>query len=228
MADNDRVHLDRLTALVRPVPLLDLVTCLCRWLQDAHEAAADLQPLRRGNRRGNWHNNTSFGTDRYQYLLSTASSLTADLPDLEVAPAFQTVLLKLERVGIYQFQAASGPYGSFGDASELRRELFATSEEQALLSRTDAWLGGRAQLLLPWSGTEEHGLTDAWIGQGGLEDNRITWSWLIRLQDVAGRDYGLPGQLTVPMPLDPNAFDQPQPALPMRPRTEAPSGSTAH
>ncbi len=218
---DDPAHVRALAALIRPVEVLDFISGICRWLQDAHDAAADLQPLRKNTYRGNWNNNTSFGTDRHQYLLATASSLTVDFPDLDVDSAFQSVLLKLDHVGVYQFHVDS-PFGSLSDSSELRRELLAPGDDIALLSRRDAWLTGRELLLLPWSGTEELGLTDAWAGQGTMYDNRMRWDWLVRLQDVAASQAPLAPML----PLDPEAFDQPQPELPLRPRTERPSGST--
>jgi hypothetical protein len=222
---NNWADVDRFAALIRPVPVIDFVGCVCRWLQDAHEAAAELQPLRKTHHRGNWDNNTSFGTDRYQYLLSTAQSLSSELPDLEAVPGFQSVLLRLGKVGVYQFQAPTGPHGSFSDASDLRRELFEASQRDELFSRRDAWLGGRQLLLLPWQGTEEDGLTATWVGQGTLEDNRIDWEWLIRLQDLVEDGYGLFGIPGPSEPLDPGAFEQPQPMLPIRPRTEIPSAS---
>jgi hypothetical protein len=214
---------DRLTKLIQPVPVVDFAAVICRWLQDAHEAAAELQPIRRSNHRGNWDNNTSFGTDRHQYLLSTADSLTGELPTLEVHAAFQSVLLKFERVGIYQYHAPSGPYGSLGEASDLRRELFTQDMYEALFSRADVWLNHRERLFLPWSGTEEVGLTEAWVGQGSLRDNRMSWSWLLKLQDVLDGTALAPVGETVP--LDPAAFEQTQPALPIKPRAERPAGS---
>jgi hypothetical protein len=220
---DDPTHLDRFAALIKPVPAVEFVSTICRWLQDAHEAAAELQPIRRSNHRGNWDNNTSFGTDRHQYLLSTAESLVADLPALEVDQAFQSVLLKLERVGIYQYHAPAGPYGSIGEASDLRRELFTAEITDALFSRADAWLNHRVRLFLPWSGTEELGLTDAWIGQGLLRENHISWTWLLRLQDVLDGTALTPVGETVP--LDPAAFEQVQPMLPIKPRAERPAGS---
>lgn len=206
--------------------MVDFVATMCRWLRDAHEAAAVLQPLRK-NHRGSWRNNTSFGIDRYQYLLGTADSLTAELPGLEVDAAFQSVLLKLDRVGIYQFQAPAGPRGSVSDASDLRRELLEADDGFALIRRRDAWLGGRELLLLPWQGTEQDGLTSAWVGQGSLPygENRIAWDWLIHLQDLVGEGMGLfefPGLATPP---DPAAFEQPQPTLPIRPRSARPSAA---
>jgi hypothetical protein len=216
-------NLDRLAQLIEPVPLLDFTTAVCAWLQDAHEAAAELQPLRRASPRGNWDNNTSFGTDRYQYLRATAGSLTAALPDVEVDSSFQSVLLKLGRVGIYQLQSATGPHGSLAGASDLRRELLTTNGDQALLSRRDIWLAGRELLFLLWNGTEEHGLTGAWAGQGELFDNHIEWSWHVRLQDLdAGIELPRPAE-----PLDPTIFDLPEPELPIRARAERRSGSTS-
>jgi hypothetical protein len=230
MAENDAADVDRLAALLRPVPLLDFITHVCQWLQDAHDAAADLQPLRKNNHRSNWNNSTSFGTDRHQYLLNTAESLNVDMPEMEVAADFQSVLLKLDRVGIYQFHMPSGPRGSVGDASDLRRQLLSLSEDDALFSRPDAWLRGRELLLLPWTGTEDGGLTDTWAGQGLLDDNHISWQWVVRLQDIAEGGYGHPGHLVPAAQADlfgPDAFDQPQPALPLAPRAEPRHGTTS-
>lgn len=226
MAENDPAHLDRLGHLVRPAPLADFAATLCRWLQDAHEAAAELQPHRRGNHRGGWSNNTSFGTDRYQYLLATAESLTNELPNLEVDSSFQSVLLKFPKAGVYQMQVASGPNGSLAQASDLRRELLTPNGDLTLISRRDIWLGDRQLLFLIWSGTEDVGLTGAWIGQGELYENHIDWDWKINLLEVA--EGGRFGPVAVPKqagPLDPTIFDVPEPALPIRPRFERPSGS---
>jgi hypothetical protein len=220
------IDVDRFTALIRPVSAVDFVSVMRQWLQDAHEAAAGLQQLRK-NHRGSWSNNTSFGTDRYQYLLNTAESLGADLPGLEVDAAFQSVLLKLEKVGIYQFQAPAGPRGSVSDASDLRRELLEADEGLALFRRRDAWLDGRELLLLPWQGTEQDGLINAWIGQGYLpqDDNRIAWDWLIPMLDLIGDGVGLFELPGLTAPPDPGAFEQPQPALPIRPRADRPSAA---
>ncbi|MFI7673363.1 hypothetical protein [Actinophytocola sp. NPDC049390] len=206
--------MDRLANLIDPVPLLDLTTAVCRWLQDAHEAAAELQRARRGGPRGDWQNNTSFGVDRYQYLLATAGSLTAEIPDLQVDPAFQSILLKLPRVGIYQFQVPAGPHGSLGDTSELRRELLTGIDDHGLISRPEIWLGGRDRLFLVWNGSEEHGLTGAWIGQGEMLEKRMDWEWLFSVQDVTGA-VGIPRQTG---PLDPAIFELSEPMLPLRPR----------
>ncbi|MET0136471.1 MAG: hypothetical protein ABW215_23030 [Kibdelosporangium sp.] len=217
---NDPAHVDRLAALLRPVELFDFVHHICLWLQDAHEAAAELQPLRKNSHRGNWNNNTSFGTDRHQYLLNTAPSLHAFIPPMEIDPAFQSVLLKLGQVGVYQFQTAAGPYGSLADASDLRRELMTFQEDGSLFSRRESWLAGRRLLLLPWSGAEESGLTDTWAGEGVLVDNHIVWEWLVRLQDIADDAHGGLGLTTTPDPVGPTLFEQPQPEIPLRPRAE--------
>lgn len=232
MPENDPGHVDRLAGLIAPVALLDFVTHIRRWLEDAHDAAAELQPLRKNGHRGNWNNNTSFGTDRHQYLLNTAHSLTVDLPRMEIDPAFQSVLLKLDRVGIYQFHVTGGPHGSLGDTSDLRRELLAPREDESLIGRRDAWLGDRQLLLLPWSGTEAGGLTDTWAGQGVLTDNRIIWDWLVRMRDIADGGYGHPshpadlsGPQDLVHPFRPSLFDQPEPDLGLRPRDEQATGS---
>jgi hypothetical protein len=205
---------DRLAHLIEPVPLLDFTSVICRWLQDAHEAAAELQQLRRNGARGSWQNNTSFGVDRYQFLLSTASSLTGELPDLQVDSAFQSVLLKLPQVGIYQLQVPAGPYGSLGDTSELRRELLTGADDNGLISRPEIWFAGRERLFLVWNGSEEHGLTGAWAGQGEMLEKRIDWEWLVSLHDLTS-SVGVPRQTG---PLDPTIFDLPEPMLPLRPR----------
>lgn len=219
---NDPQHVDRLTALLHPVPVLDFIATFTRWLQDAHETAASVQATRRSGPRGNWENNTSFGTDRYQFLRETAGSLSGELPGLEVDTAFQAVLLKLPRVGMYHLLMPSGPHGSLGDASDLRRELFGAGDEAGLFSRRDALLSSRELLFLPWHGTEAVGLTGAWAGQGILQgDNHIDWQWYVDLREL-GAD------LAPDIPagrLAPDAFGLPQPMLPLRPRIEAPAAS---
>ena len=218
---NDPQHVDVLTSLLHPVPVLDFIATFTRWLQDAHETAASFQPGRTGP-RGSWRNNTGFGTDRYQFLRGTAGSLTGELPGLEVDGAFQSVLLKLPRVGMYQLLMPAGPHGSLGDASDLRRELFGAGDDEGLISRRDAWLSGRELLFLPWHGTEAVGLTGLWAGQGMLQDdNHIDWQWCVDLRELgAGLAPDIPaGRLA------PDAFGLPQPMLPLRPRVEAPAAS---
>ena len=216
---NDPQHVDRLTSLLHPVPVLDFITTLGRWLQDAHETAAGLQPVRRNGPRGSWANNTSFGTDRYQFLRETAGSLAGELPGLEVDSAFQAVLLKLPRVGMYHLLMPAGPYGSLGDASDLRRELFGAGDDLGLFSRRDALLTSRQLLFLPWTGTEALGLTGLWAGQGVLlpEDSHIDWQWCVDLRELGT---GLAPEIPAGrLPAD--AFGLPQPMLPLRPRSEA-------
>lgn len=208
--------MDRLAHLIDPVPLPTFVSAICEWLQDAHDAAADLQRVRRSGPRGDWHNPHSFGTDRYQFLVRTAGSLTAVLPELQVESAFQTVALKLPRVGIYQMQVHGGPNGSLADASDLRRELLNSRDHQGLFSRPDALFGDRERLTLLWTGTEKDGLTGAWIGQGELVENHIDWFWRESLHDITGAA-GIPRQTG---PLDPAIFDLPEPMLPLRPRDQ--------
>jgi hypothetical protein len=205
---------DRLAHLIDPVPLPTFVSAICEWLQDAHDAAADLQRVRLSGPRGNWNNPHSFGTDRYQFLVKTAGSLTAVLPDLQVESAYQTIALKLPKVGIYQMQVHGGPTGSIADASDLRRELLNSHESQALFSRPEALFGDRERLTLLWTGTEKDGLIGAWIGQGELVENHIDWSWRESLHDVTGAA-GIPRQTG---PLDPAIFDLSEPTLDLRPR----------
>src|SRR3954464_10277597 len=154
-------NVDRLAALVHPVSLTDFVATVGQWLRDAHEAAQELQPFRRQNPRGSWENNTSFGTDRYQYLLRTAASLVADLPDLEVETAYQSVLFKLPRVGVYPLSVPHGPDGPV-EARDLRRQLVEQRQEWALFDRRYAVLGERQVVLMPWSGSAQDGLTGVW------------------------------------------------------------------
>jgi hypothetical protein len=219
---NDPQHVDQLTALLHPVAVPEFIASVAAWLQDAHDAAASLQPGRTGP-RGSWRNNTSFGTDRYQYLRATADSLIGELPGLEVDAAFQSVLLKLPRVGMYQLLMPAGPDGSLGDASDLRRELFGAGEHEGLISRREAWLSGRVLLFLPWHGTEAVGLTGLWAGQGMLQDdNHIDWQWRVDLRELAAA-ITPPSQERRRVP---DAFGPAtQPELPLRPRTEAPAAS---
>jgi hypothetical protein len=214
---------DRLTSLLHPVPVLDFIATTISWLREAHETAAGLQRARQHGPRGSWANNTSFGTDRYQYLRESAGSLAGELPGLEVDEAFQSVLLKLPRVGMYQLLMPAGPHGSLGDASDLRRELFGAGEDEGLISRRDAWLSGRELLFLPWNGTEALGLTGLWGGQGMLqEDNHIEWEWCVDLRELGSR-------LAPDTPagrLAPDTFGlSAQPTLPLRPRTETPAAA---
>ena len=206
--------MDRLANLIDPVPVPTFVSAICALLQDAHDAAADLQRVRLSSPRGNWNNPMSFGTDRYQFLVRTAGSLTAAIPELQVDTAFQTVALKLPKVGIYQMQVHGGPLGSLADASDLRRELLNSRDHQALFSRPDALFGDRERLTLLWTGSERDGLTGAWIGQGELVDNHIDWSWRESLHDVTGAA-GIPRQTG---PLDPAIFELSEPTLDLRPR----------
>jgi len=205
---------DRLANLIDPVPVPTFVAAVCEWLQDAHDAAADLQRVRLSGSRGNWNNPMSFGTDRYQFLVRTAGSLTAAIPELQVDKAFQTIALKLPNVGIYQMQVHGGPHGSLADASDLRRELLNSRDHQALFSRPDALFGDRERLTLLWTGSEKDGLTGAWIGQGELVDNHIDWSWRESLHDITGAA-GIPRQTG---PLDPAVFELSEPTLDLRPR----------
>jgi hypothetical protein len=219
---NDQKHMEYLATLLRPHEIVEFTAVLCRWLHDAHETAADLQPARRNSSRGNWDNNTSFGTDRYQYLRATASSLVGELPGLMVDTSFQALLLKLPKVGMYPLLMPSGPDRSLGDASELRRELFGAGDGEGLFPRLDAWFSGRERLFLPWNGTEAVGLTGLWAGQGTLqEDNHIDWTWRVQLYDVASR---LAAAVPSGRPA-PDAFGLPQPMLPLRPRSEAPAAT---
>lgn len=212
--------MDRLAHLIEPVPLPDFTAAVVRWLQDAHDAAAELNQARRHGPRGNWHNNTSFGVDRHQFLLSTAGTLTAELPDLQVDLAFQSVLLKLPRVGVYQLQVPAGPWGSLGDTSELRRELLTSTDDHSLISRPEIWLAGREKLFLVWNGTEEHGLTGAWAGQGEMLEKRIDWDWVVCLHDLTSSA----GVIRQTGPLDPTIFDLPEPTLDLRPRRDSDEG----
>ncbi|SMD26673.1 hypothetical protein [Kibdelosporangium aridum] len=225
MTGNDPAHVERLAALLRPVDLLDFVLAIRRWLQEAHEEAAELQPLRK-NYRGTWSNNVSFGTDRHQYLLQQAHTLHGDIPELDVDSSFQSVLLKVGRVGVYQFNAPKGPRQSIGEVSDLRRELLTSAEDMSLFGRPYAWLSGREPLLLPWSGTETDGLTESWAGQGRLQDdNHISWEWLVDLEELAEGSGSRPAPVALVSPLGLTLFDESPPAIPMRPRTEQRRGS---
>jgi hypothetical protein len=190
-------NVDRLASMVHTVSLTEFVATVGQWLRDAHEAAQELQPFRRQNQRGSWANNTSFGTDRYQYLLRTAGSLVADLPDLEVATAHQSVLFKLPRAGIYPLSVPHGPDGPV-EARDLRRQLMEQRQEWALFDRQYALLGERQVVLMPWSGSDVDGLTGMWAGQGVLADGRITWEWRVQLVGAipGPRQPGQGGQTT--------------------------------
>ncbi|WP_018686417.1 hypothetical protein [Actinokineospora enzanensis] len=182
---------DQLAALVAPLSLAHLTSVLARWLWDGHRAAAELQALRRDDARGHWDNAFSYGTDRYQYLVRTADSLIDEIDGLAPDRGYQSLLLKLPRVALYPLSAASGPHGPMGTASELRRELLndAESPELALLSRREMWVANRELVLLPWSGSEDVGLTGLWAGKGEADRHdraHVDWEWLVQLDLTGG------------------------------------------
>ncbi|GAA3016268.1 hypothetical protein [Actinokineospora globicatena] len=182
---------DQLTDLISPVPVAHLTAVLARWLWDGHRAAAELQELRRDDERGVWANPVSYGTDRYQYLVTTAASLCTEVDDLQPDRGFQSLLLKLPRAALYPLSAPQGPDGPLGMASDLRRELLGEGERQelALLSRRELWVEGRDLVLLPWQGNEDAGLVGLWAGKGVRqrgEGSRVDWEWLVELDLTGG------------------------------------------
>ncbi|GLZ36379.1 hypothetical protein [Actinokineospora sp. NBRC 105648] len=182
---------ENLAALLSPLSVAHVTEVLARWLRDAHAAALDLQEQRRLDERGGWDNAVSHGTDRYQFLVRTAASLSAEVDGLEPDRGFQSLLLKLPRVALYPFNVPDGPYGPVSTVSELRRELLteARSTELALLTRRELWVEDRALVLLPWSGTEGAGLTGLWAGQGTLSGSTVDWEWVhgLSLDDAPGQ-----------------------------------------
>lgn len=220
----------RLEELVAPNTARYLTEVLRRWLQDAHDAARQLQLGRKDDDRGDWVNDTSFGTDRYQYLVNTAKSLETELDGLETDRGFNSLLLKLPNAAIYPYRVESDPYKPIRNLSELRTELLSDeppTEELALFTRTSTLLDGRERLLLPWSGSEIEGCTGVWAGQGSLNEayKQMDWQWIVRLdkggEGLGGRP-GLPGPQSRPRP---DVFDAPPPPIPLRPHEERPHGS---
>ena len=219
MAGNDPRDLELLSELVHPVPFEELRFALLRWLQDGHEAAGRAQ-LVRVDEHLDWRNDTSFGTDRYQYLVGTADAFVARYEEMTADHSYGSLLIRLPRAVIYPFRVESGPHGSVRNTSDLRFELLSESDrnELALLKRREILLGGRELLLLPWEGTEKSGLTGAWIGQGLLAGSQIDWTWLVRLDSESTGYAGQP---------ETSPFDAPQPVPPLRPRTGASSEEQA-
>ncbi|MBB5891413.1 hypothetical protein ACFFS4_31805 [Kutzneria kofuensis] len=229
MPDDDPQHRAQLARLVVPNSVHFLATVLLRWLHDAHDAARRIQPYRRDDERGEWHNNVSFGTDRYQYLVRTAKSLKSEIPELAPDFSYQSMLLKLNAAALYPFRVDDGPRGPIRSTSDLRAELLSDEDEAELelLTRKEALLGSRELILLPWAGDEGKGCTGLWAGQGVVRDNLIDWYWLIELTGEA-EGLGGPTATTPPQPDAPDGpalFDQPPPPLRLTPRTEQPHGT---
>ncbi|WP_106192966.1 hypothetical protein [Umezawaea tangerina] len=218
--------------MIAPNSIGHLTDVLFRWLRDSHDAAHDLQ-LQRKDDRGDWYNDTSFGTDRYQYLVQTAKSLRDELDDLLVDRGENSLLLKLPRVAVYPFRVEAGPYKPIRNISDLRKELLSDeppSDEETrdlhLLTRKEALVNGRELLLLPWTGSERQGCTGIWAGQGILEGSLINWGWIVSLDTAAEGG----GTQVHPTPLGPiptpDVFDGHPPSLPtLRPHPERPHGS---
>lgn len=228
MPDSDPRHHVELARLVEPNSVRFLATVLLRWLHDAHDAARSIQHYRRDNERGEWRNNVSFGTDRYQYLVHTAESLKSEIPEMTPDLGYRSMLLKLGVVALYPFRV-DDPRGPIRSTSDLRAELLSDEDDKELLlwTRKETLLGGRELVLLPWVGDEGKGCTGLWAGQGILRGNVIDWYWLTELTGEA-EGFGGPTATPPPRPDAPDGpalFDQPPPPLRLVPRTEQPHGT---
>ncbi|MCP2334367.1 hypothetical protein [Actinoalloteichus caeruleus] len=220
-------HFDRLVGETRSAAVAGH---LLDWLALAHSAAAELQRVRRRSARGSWANGWSFGTDRYQYLLATASGL----PDARVNPAFQSMTIGIGNCALYQYRAKTGsPLTSVLDDTELQRRLVRPPEEPpGLFPANHAITGGRDLLFLPWTGSEAAGLSGAWVGQGSADrDYRIRWSWLWPLTSFTrgyARTAGLGGPLTArPAPTGTTGWNPHDlPELPLRHRARPQEGTS--
>ncbi|MBV8932095.1 MAG: hypothetical protein JOZ47_14185 [Kutzneria sp.] len=211
MAGNDVDDSARFARLIEPNSIAHLATVLLRWLQDAHDAARSVQRHRTDEERGAWDNTVSFGTDRYQFLVRTAASLTSELPELVAGDSYRSLLLKLSHVALYPFRVDEGPHSPIRAGSDLRTELLSDDSSQwSLLRRKDLLTGGRELALVPWTGTENDGCTGLWAGQGALRGNLIDWDWLVELTAFCiGFDVPATRAPTMPITVEgPAAFDQ--------------------
>ncbi|MFB9904900.1 hypothetical protein [Allokutzneria oryzae] len=211
--------LHRLATLIHPVHPAVLRGVLLQWLTDAHYEAGTLQQRREVSSRGDWVNQNSFGTDRYQFLLRTADTLVRELPDLVVARPHGSLVLNLNGAAIYQFRMENPPHGLVR-AGDFREELLsdepADTGQLELLTGAFLHLGGRELVLLPWAGTDTGGLREAWIGSGALNaEKKIDWDWCLSFDHlVTGSPDGPPGTHLA------TGFDGPEPKVDLRPRTD--------
>ncbi|WNV82809.1 hypothetical protein [Umezawaea sp. Da 62-37] len=171
---------------------------LFSWLQHSHDAAHELQASRQDEEHGDWRNDTSFVTDRYQFLVHTATSLWDRTEDLRIDPSSDPLLLKLPKVTIYPFRVAPDPHHPIPGITTLGRTLLSGEKPSpehrnahAFLSVHQALLDDRELLLLPWTGAEGAGCTGMWAGQGQWSGDRVEWTWLVCLTDEVG---GIPDQ----------------------------------
>ncbi|WP_016697266.1 hypothetical protein [Actinoalloteichus spitiensis] len=219
-------HFDRLVGEERSAAVAGH---LLNWLAAAHSAAAELQRVRRRSDRGSWANSWSFGTDRYQYLLATAS----ELPEARVNPAFQSMTIIIGDCALYQYRAKTGsPLTSVLDDTELQRRLVRPPEEPTgLFSANHAITAGLDPLFLPWTGGERTGLTGAWVGQGSADEGyRIRWRWLWPLTAFTTSRTRAPrlrdGLVARPAPTGTSGWNPGAlPELPLRPRTRPVEGA---
>ncbi|MET1075413.1 MAG: hypothetical protein ABWY11_22385 [Umezawaea sp.] len=190
MAENNPDDLRRLAEMLHPWETERLRNLLFSWLQRGHKVARGLQ-AERDDETGDWRNDTSFATDRYQYLMHTARSVWDPPEDLRVDPEADPFLLKFPTVTIYPFRVAPDPHHPIPGITDLGRALLAREEPSpehhdalALLSLQEVFMDDRDFLLLPWAGMEDPGCTGMWVGQGQLsDDGTMEWTWLVCLAD---------------------------------------------
>lgn len=216
----------RFADLVRPNAPGELATVLLDWLTDAHEEAARLQEFRAHNGRHPWANPYSYGTDRYQYLVGTASSLSRLVPDLTPDFSYRSLILKAGDAAIYPLRAkGNNPHGVMLDGSEWQRELGEASAnyDGSMINRVEAIVGDREILFLPWSG--ESFLSGTWVGQGVLTPaNTISWEWLHPLSDVLVAEFGVSAAIHESQPVETRTRETPRhESESNQPRTDIPA-----
>lgn len=202
---------------------VELAETLIDWIVEAHDVAARMNGHRYDSPRGQWNNTTSYGTDRYQYLLATAEQVAHELPRVHVSTPQNSLLLHIgARCTIYQFHAVGNtPLGPLLNESEVQRTLAGAEEsEWALFTKAQSLLGDRELILMPWAEDADGNYSQVWVGQGTRGSGAaIEWSWLHPLRDVIdepGNDTGPSGPPTGPSPDPWDGAAEPEPRV--RPR----------
>lgn len=202
---------------------VELAETLIDWIIEAHDVATRMNDHRCDSPRGQWNDATSYGTDRYQYLLATAEQVAEALPRVHVSTPQNSLLLHIgARCTIYQFHAPENtPFGPLLNESEVQRTLAGEEDPRwALLTKAQSLFGDREPILMPWAEDADGNYSQVWVGQGtrGSGDG-IEWSWLHPLRDIIDEPGTGNGPSNAPTGPSPDTWDgTEEPAPRVRPR----------